>query len=370
MSLRLLAKTMAAETLCRTGADRLFGGRTAQRALVLGYHQVVDDVRNAGPSIPAMVISTAMLERQLEWVGRHFRFVSLDELGQRLESGRAGEPPLAAVTFDDGYRDVYEHAFPLLQRMGIPGAVYVVTDFVGTGRLMMHDRVHLLVSRLLAEPPSARAQLIEQLRDAGPVPVLEGIERQRPRDTFAVMRALLESARSARLERLVAALAQAGGWDEEPVSELRVLDWDMVRTMHRAGFAIGSHTATHALLTLEAPDRVGQELSGSRKRLEDELGAPVRHFAYPDGRFDGAVVDAVAEAGYRFAYTICRHRDRRHPLLSVPRRLLWENSCRDSAGRFSPSMMRGLVQGVFDWFGRCRQDHGAAPVRQPQRAIA
>jgi peptidoglycan/xylan/chitin deacetylase (PgdA/CDA1 family) len=370
MSLRLLAKTMAAETLCRTGAPRLWSGPTAQRSLVLGYHQVVEDVRNAGPSIPAMVISTAMLEKQLEWVGRHFRFVSLDELGRQLESGGAGERPLAAVTFDDGYRDVYEHAFPLLQRMGIPGAVFVVTDLVGTDRLMMHDRVHLLVTHLLAESPSARARLIGQLGGAAPVPALAEIERQRPRDAFPVMRALLESARSARLEQLVAMLAQAGEWDEEPSSELRVLDWDMVRTMHRAGFTIGSHTATHALLTLEAPDRVRQELSGSRKRLEDELGAPVRHLAYPDGRFDGAVVDAVAEAGYRFAYTICRHRDRRHPLLSVPRRLLWENSCRDSAGRFSPSLMRGLVGGVFDWFSRCRQDHRAASVPRPQGATA
>jgi peptidoglycan/xylan/chitin deacetylase (PgdA/CDA1 family) len=370
MSLRLLAKTMAAETLCRTGADRLWSGRAAQRVLVLGYHQVVQDARNAGPSIPAMVISTAMLEKQLEWVGRHFRFVSLDELGQRLESREAGERPLAAVTFDDGYRDVYEQAFPLLQRMGIPGAVFVVTDFVGTVRLMLHDRVHLLATRLLAEPPSSRARLIGRLLDAGPAPALEEIERQRPHDAFAVMRALLESARSARLEALVAMLAEAEEGDEEDVSELRVLDWDMVRTMHRAGFTIGSHTATHALLTLEAPDRVRQELAESRKRLEDELGAPVRHFAYPDGRFDGAVVDAVAEAGYRFAYTICRHRDRRHPLLTVPRRLLWENSCRDSAGRFSPSLMRGLVQGVFDWFGRCRQDHRAATVGRPQRAIA
>lgn len=336
MRLRLLAKTVAAETLCRTGADRLWSGASAPRTVVLGYHQVVEDVRSAGPSIPSMVISAAMLERQLDWVGGRFHFVSLDELGGRLESGVV-ERPLAAVTFDDGYRDVYEHAFPLLQRKGIPGAVFVVTDVVGTSRLMRHDRLYHLAGRI-------------------------GAGSGQPRDAYGSMRALLESTPSDGLEELLQAKAPAAGWEDERFPELRALDWDMVRTMHRAGFTIGSHTSTHALLTLESRDRVRQELSTSRKRLEQELGAPVWHFAYPDGRFDDVVVDSVAEAGYRFAYTSCRHRDRRRPHLTVPRRQLWENSCRDARGRFSPSLMRGMVHGVFDWFARCRPDHRAAAV--------
>ena len=61
-------------------------------------------------------------------------FVSLDELGQRLSEGRRDDRPLAAVTFDDGYRDVYENAFPMLVRKGIPAAVFVVTKLIGTSR--------------------------------------------------------------------------------------------------------------------------------------------------------------------------------------------------------------------------------------------
>jgi peptidoglycan/xylan/chitin deacetylase (PgdA/CDA1 family) len=370
MSLRHLAKTVAAEALCRTGADRLWTAPQNRRELVLGYHQVVDDVRNAGPSIPAMIITTAMLEKQLDWVGRHYRFVSLGELGQRLESGATEARPLAAVTFDDGYRDVYEHAFPLLRRKGIPGAVFVVTDFMGTDRVMMHDRVHLLATRIVAQPPAVRARLVERLEHLEPVRALGEVAGPRPPGAFALMRALLESLPAAGLEQLVQELVEAGGWKEQPAPALRVLDWDMVRTMHRGGFTIGSHTSTHPLLTREEGERVRQELSGSRERLEREVGAPVRHFAYPDGRFDGAVVGAVAQAGYRFAYTTCRHRDAGRPLLTVPRRLLWENSCRNSAGGFSSSLMRGQVRGLFDLVGRCRQSHRApAPAsRQPMTA--
>src|SRR5439155_13092486 len=152
---------------------------------------------------------------------------------------------------------------------------------VGTARLMRHDRLYVLLTRVAAGSP-------------------------RPRDAFASMRGLLESTTSDGLERLIEDEGGAIQWEDDRFAELRVLDWDMVRRMHRAGFTIGSHTSTHALLTMEGPERVRQELRGSRKKLEHELGAPVRHFAYPDGRFDGAVVDAVAEAGYRFAYPTCR----------------------------------------------------------------
>src|SRR5262245_55147977 len=138
--------------MARSGAFRLLRPRAEAEGapLVLGYHRVVQDTAGDG-SIPAMLVSTAMLERQLEWVGGRYRYVSLDELSRSLQRG--GPPgPLAAVTFDDGYADVYHHAFPLLRRMGIPAAVFVVTDLVGSARLQTHDRLFLAITRLLARP--------------------------------------------------------------------------------------------------------------------------------------------------------------------------------------------------------------------------
>ena len=55
--------------------------RTRGEPLVLGYHRVVEDCGPRSDSAPAMFVSARTLERQLEWVGRRFQFVSLDELG-------------------------------------------------------------------------------------------------------------------------------------------------------------------------------------------------------------------------------------------------------------------------------------------------
>ncbi|MGH8281386.1 MAG: hypothetical protein ACRERZ_04255 [Gammaproteobacteria bacterium] len=89
------------------------------------------------------------------------------------------------------------------------------------------------------------------------------------------------------------------------------------------------------------------------------LGIPIQHFAYPDGQFNAAVVDAVGAAGYRYGYTTCRHRDVLRPRLTVPRRLLWEKSVADHRGEFSPAVMSCQLHGVFDMRSGCRRAHEA-----------
>jgi peptidoglycan/xylan/chitin deacetylase (PgdA/CDA1 family) len=370
VTLRGLVKAAAAETLDRTGAARAARRLRSRssRAVILGYHRVVEDAGHGGGSIPAMVVSTRTLERQLDCVGRDHLFVSLDELAERLESGRPADRPLAAVTFDDGYRDVHEHALPLLRRKGIPAAIFVVTGLVGSARLQRHDRLYLALARLLARG-DGEARLARIAGALGPraAGLAAGAAGRGP-GVFAVSRAFIETLAAPDLERALRAIESDAG-PAPDLPELRSLTWDMVREMHRAGVTIGSHTASHVLLTHEDRDRVRAELRASREALEEELGAPVRHFAYPDGSFDAAAVDEVAAAGYRYAYTACGHRDRRHPNLTVPRRVLWENSSRGAGGRFSAAVMRCGVHGVFDVVGGCRRDHGR-PARAGRAASA
>lgn len=74
------------------------------------------------------------------------------------------------------------------------------------------------------------------------------------------------------------------------------------------GFRIASHTRTHPSLPSLTPDRLADELAGSKAALEDLAGAPVELFAYPFGHHDPAVRDAVAEAGYRAGYSFLNGR--------------------------------------------------------------
>jgi peptidoglycan/xylan/chitin deacetylase (PgdA/CDA1 family) len=348
-------KTGLAQMLGATRTDRLIRlmSGTRRMPLVVGYHRVVDDSRRRrASSIAPMLVSRRMFERQLDWIGRRFRFVSLDELGSRLESGHPFETPTATVTFDDGYRDMYEHAFPVLKRKGIPAAVFVVTDWIDRTSALYHDRLYLLLTR---DWPAAREVLV----DLGVVTAEQSVRG--PSEPFGALRHLLTTLSQEGLARVTAALEEKLAVDTGRLDGLRPLSWTMLAEMHRAGITVGSHTRTHALLTRESTERMLEETAGARRDLEERLGTAIKHFAYPDGAFDAETVETVAQAGYRFAYTTCHHRDRRHPLLTIPRCVLWENSCLDPAGRFSAAVASCVTSGIFHFASGCRHRHGAAP---------
>jgi len=368
---RAAAKTAAATMLDWTGLLERQAARATQggEPFIVCYHRVVDRLHAGAPrALPAMETSVATFERHLDWLGRRFRVVSLDEVADELAgAGRRSARPTAAVTLDDGYRDVYEHAFPVLRRMGIPAGVFVVTDLVGTHRLPPHERLHAGLAAALAEVPrsgrAATAALGGLLREAG-VRVPPGAPVPRDsRDPFVVTRFLLEHLSCDEVQAIIARLdaAQTAASASEG---LQPLSWEMLDAMLAAGLTVGSHTRTHARLAHESEERIRAELVGSRRALEQRLRVPARHFAYPGGDFNGAVVRAVAAAGYATAFTICRHRDPGHPRLTIPRVTLWEASCSGPFGGFSEALLRAHVAGLLPAAGGCRHE-GVAPGAAP-----
>ena len=197
-------KTGLALMLGATRTDRLLRlvSGTRRLPLVVGYHRVVDDGRQRRASIIApMLVSRRMFERQLDWIGRRFRFVSLDELGSRLESGDQFETPTATITFDDGYRDMYEHAYPVLKRKGIPAAVFVVTDWIDRASALYHDRLYLLLTHDWA---AARETLV----DLGVMTAEQALTPRGLNEPFAARRHLLATLSEEVLARVTAALEE------------------------------------------------------------------------------------------------------------------------------------------------------------------
>ncbi len=324
---------------------------------IVAYHRVVEDfAMAAAESIPATLISRAMLERQLDWIGRRFEFVSLDDIDDRLRRGARFRRPAAAVTFDDGYADVYEQAFPILKARGIPAALFVVSDLIDTRTPPLFDRLHLLLRRAWGRWPSPGTELARLIADTG-LDVPKSFADGGPPEPLRATRVLLEGLKAASLGRLAAALRERVGWDDEAAARHRPLSGAMLRALSAAGMTIGSHSRTHALLTLEDSRTVVEEATGSRRALEASVGTPVRHFAYPNGWFDGTTIAAVQAAGYRCAYTSCRHRDPSRPRLTLPRTLLWENSGLDASDRFSPAVMGCQADGTFPWLAGCPLAH-------------
>lgn len=358
--LRGLIKGGLASAVHWSGTGSLLALRQGakQAPLVIGYHRVVEDFRaSAARTIPPMLISVRTFERQLDWIGRRFEFVGLDDLADAMEGRKRFKKPPAAITFDDGYIDTYQHAWPVLRRKGIPWAVFVVTDLVGSDALQVYDELYLLLARAFPSWPEPRKHLAGLLLAIEtPVSLLKRVEPAAT-DPLRATWALIESLPQSGKLRLIEALRNEVEIEPAFKQEFLAMTWEMLRELSDAGVTVGSHTRTHSLLPLETWNRALEETRGARAELQHRLGRRIDHFAYPGGAFDTGAVTAVAAAGYRCAYTTCRHRDPRYPALTIPRRLLWENSCMGAFGNFSPAVMSCQVKGVFDFVPSCRQAH-------------
>jgi peptidoglycan/xylan/chitin deacetylase (PgdA/CDA1 family) len=353
---RRIVKSTAANLLHTLSIDKLVARnkRVSRKPLIICYHRVVIDFADSATrAMPSLLVSADMFEKQLNWLAKNYRLVSLDEAmstGSEDSDDHDGRG-VASITFDDGYADFYWNAFPILRKYNVPSTIFVATDLVDTDLLQIHDELYLLVKAWMEKkyqiPLTAETTLSN-----GVISLLDNHA-----DPFNASRYILSHFSQSAVLALIAVMRSHTSLPSETRKELSPLSWAMLRELSEQGVTIGSHTCSHALLPTHRDDRVAKELLISRLSIERELGAPVRHLAYPDGQFDERVARAAEKAGYSSAFTICDHVLPSLSAYSIPRKVLWENACLNSGNAFSPALLSCLVSGVFGKTSRCAQYH-------------
>lgn len=319
------------------------GGR---RVLIVAYHRPVEDFASeVQRSIPGTLISHTTLRRHLEDAhSAGYEFAPMNQAIDVLSGQRTAKKDLLVVTFDDGYRDVYRHAYPILKSMGVPAMVYLPSEYVGTNRRFNHDRLfHLIrVARerhhtpRYEELPTAARQLL------GPIFLL-GQSASASLDDFLGVHP------TATLTRIIDGLeAQLGGGPELVPSYGDVMTWDEVRAMARTGTQFGGHTQNHSVLTLESAENVTREIRASKERIERELGSTIDSFAYCNGWYSDEVIQALARNGFRSAVTTedLLNRMGGDPF-TLKRKVLWENFSLGLSGGYSSPLTTCHLDDVF-----------------------
>ena len=201
-----------------------------------------------------------------------FDIVNLDEALRRV--AEPADRPFVALTFDDGYRDLIEHALPILERHQAPFTAYVTTGFA--------DRTARLWWLELEE--AIRASDCIDLQIAGePLHLAAGSDEEKAA-AFHALYWLLRSGPEDQLLEAIATQARRAGIVSAALTERLCLDWDAIRALARHPLCtIGAHTLTHPMLAKHPDDVARAEMDDSRRRIEEEIGLPVRHFAYPVG---------------------------------------------------------------------------------------
>ena len=275
---------------------------TSRRSLVvLMYHRVLpaDDPRYRLEQ-PGMLVTPGTFARHLAWIKRYFDPVELGDwvTGKARTSGRR---PACAVTFDDGWRDNHEHAFPLLREAGVPATIFLVSDFIGTRRDFWPGRVQRLFANGLSGLEEEDTSWLlgfarDGLADDGTASIGE-----RSNAVIEGLKRLPDGEIEERLERMEAAAGL--GEAASPV----MLDWEQIRAMLTDGtIDVGSHTRHHRRLDmgLDATE-LSEEIVGSGRTIEEHTGRRPRIFCYPNGDRNAAA-ERLVRGSYEGACLVRR----------------------------------------------------------------
>lgn len=274
----------------------------SRNAMVLMYHRVLPS-RTSAPCFvqPGMYVSSETFERHVAYLTAHFRVVFLEELMERMLAGKEiGR--LCAITFDDGWRDNYTYAFPILARYGVPATVFLATGFVGTDRMFWPEELcHHLDG--LGGPQQLKSEGTPAafMRFSETMGLFDGQPREDYLDAgISILKKFTPEERQHVLDHL------AGMHNDDPVDR-QMMDWDEIRIMFASNLVrFGAHTVNHEMLDQIPLPTAAREISDSKIDIEQRLGCRVRSFAYPNGNHSNAIRHLLREQGFLGAVTTGR----------------------------------------------------------------
>jgi peptidoglycan/xylan/chitin deacetylase (PgdA/CDA1 family) len=253
-------------------ALRLTGVTTVARrvtsgGIVLCYHNVVGSNDDGAANTLGLHMPLAAFERQMRWLRDHYTVVPLEELVGRVLRGRSLRG-VAAVTFDDGYVGVFEHAWPLLRDLGLSATVFIVADAPGREDGFWWDDPDVL---RVYSPDQEQRWLTTHQGDRARI--VESVVPTRP------------------------------PW--QPRRWCRPATWETIASAAGSGgLQFGVHSATHRSLPVLNDADLNREVVESRDVIQRNTGVTPVFFTYPYGLWNDRVRRAVRSAGYRAAFTL------------------------------------------------------------------
>ena len=346
-----VVKSFIGQTLIQTGLWHrlLVKWARGHEAIVLTYHRVIEKWdRTLDYSQPGMVVTAETFNHQLAFLKRYFEIVPLSSLISNFEFRISNFPdlantqflpasadpaspkaesqnphlssltnpkseipnskfarPLCVLTFDDGWRDNYEIAFPILRKHGVPATIFLTTDFIGPNRSFWHtELMYLLLHGELVQLRRSRRDF-----DAYPASLRPHLIRlarltQAPsaHDVDPLIEAVKDTCDEKFINELMRDLAGVLRRRRPFLTDRRFfLDWDQVRKMAAAGIEIGSHGCSHRILTRLKAEEAEEELVRSKAEIKARIGQEVYHFAFPDGAGNRSLIESAGRAGYKSA---------------------------------------------------------------------
>jgi peptidoglycan/xylan/chitin deacetylase (PgdA/CDA1 family) len=270
------------------------------KVTILMFHRVTDTFYDV-----SLLIKRKSFEECLKYITQSCPVISMDFLSQNFDKWKNIPDDSFVVTFDDGWIDFHDTAYPILSRLKIPATVYLTTGFVSSKCSYWQERLNNLLSPILAnkkrflekdniismpEVDLKLKNLISKSEDTQIVFDFIGYLKEFPHDI--TLKAISD------LEEFLKKYSIMISKDEHR----SFVNWDEVNSINESDISFGSHTINHPILTNEQTDVIEDEINTSKEIIEKETGRGVAHFCYPNGNYNDEI-RRVVSGSYKSACT-------------------------------------------------------------------
>jgi len=319
-----------------------YGGLT-----VLTYHRISEHQDHRDP----LKVSAETFEKQLIYLKECSRLLSGEELDELLRNNKSFPENAILITFDDGWRDNYENAYPILKKQKVPALIFLSTDYIGTNRIFWHERFKQVINNLFQDNTMKNlGDNLPKLPDDTSIrleKIIESTGKKRARlvNDYVVH---MKKYSPDRINQLIDELEQISGKKilETPPT---MLSWEEVREMAEGNVTFGSHTESHALLTRITESEILSELTASKRIIEEKLGRSACFVSYPNGFYNSQVINAARDAGYSAGFTCLpgKNHDGANPF-ELRRKHISEYSTSGFNDQFSKLFFKIELSGIRD----------------------
>lgn len=272
-------------SLVASGCFHLIRACQRQYGLILMYHGVLGENDPLHEATNNNHVEINAFIWQMEFLKEHYTLISLEEFVKRLRGG-AKLNGLAAITIDDGYRNIYSNASPILVKLGIPATIFLITGLVGTSRLTWYDTVEVALQNTQEQKITLEDRNYDLMKNR--------------RSAIKEIKAKLKTMPAdARLDFIAQLVDKTGAINVENNENYRLMNWEEVQKLHSNGMSFGVHTYSHPNLPTVAFSDLEHEIDGSTHELADRLSAPIEKlcFSYPDGDYNRLIRNRVETLG-------------------------------------------------------------------------
>lgn len=287
-------KSILNKVATRSVESKSFKSRQGE-LVVLMYHGIVEQQ----PSVPDWcLVEVDNFEAQLVELKRHFNVLSLSDAIEGLTNGTI-EGPTAAITFDDGYRNNHDLAWPILERHNIPATIFITTELIDSDNTIWTARLQNAFCQTELKELSWNEETYDLSNSSSKVSALSKIKSLLKREDYqSIIR------ETDLIERtLIANLSSP----EKIIYDYQMLSAQMVKEMSDSNLIeFGAHTLHHPILSRLNKENQMIEISQSIDEVETLTGKPCPLFAYPNGSaedYSPITVDILNQLDVKAALT-------------------------------------------------------------------